>query len=152
MVIYGCRRVGKTTLIKEFLKKKTAFVAFAYEDICKDIFANMCKNETIPFDLSRIGSYWLNDFDGNTEIDVIAIDHRNKRIFAGESKYHAKPVDAPVYFALKEKLVNAAEIRKAFPGYDVIFGVFSKSGFTQRMLDAAKENTALLLINEDHLA
>ena len=81
----------------------------------------------------------------------MAVDHQNKRIFAGECKYHAKPVDVPVYFALKEKVDGTAEIRKAFPGYDVIFGVFSKSGFTQRMLDTAPKNTGLLLINEDHL-
>ena len=93
----------------------------------------------------------MNDFDWDTEIDVMAVDHQNKRIFAGECKYHTKPVDAPVYFTLKEKVDGAAEIRKAYPGYDVIFGVFSKSSFTQRMLDAAKENTGLLLVNEDHL-
>ena len=133
---------------KDFIKN---FVAFAYEDICRNIFANLCKNKAISFIPSRIGSYWLNDFDGDTEIDVMAVDHQNKRIFAGECKYHAKPVDAPVYFALKEKVVNAGEIRKAFPGYDVIYGVFSKSGFTQRMLDAAKENPELFLINEDSI-
>ncbi len=33
----------------------------------------------------------------------MAVDHQNKRIFAGECKYHAKQVDASVYFALKEK-------------------------------------------------
>ena len=133
---------------KDFVEK---FVAFAYEDICKNIFADLCKNGAISFVPSRIGSYWLNDFDGDTEIDVMAVDHQNKRIFAGECKYHAKPVDAPVYFTLKEKVDGAAEIRKAYPGYDVIFGVFSKSSFTQRMLDTAKENTGLLLVNEDHL-
>lgn len=134
---------------KDFIQK---FVAFAYEDICRNIFADLCRDGTIPFVLSRIGSYWLNDFDGDTEIDVVAVDHQNKQVFAGECKFHAKPVDAPVYFALKEKVDSAAEIRKAFPGYDVLFGVFSKSGFTQRMLDTAKENNRLLLINEDHLA
>ena len=100
---------------------------------------------------SRIGSYWLNDFDGNTEIDVMSVDHQNKRVFAGECKHHAKPVDAPVYFALKEKVDNATEIHKAFPGYEVIYGVFSKIGFTQRMLDIAKENSEILLVNEDRL-
>ena len=40
---------------------------------------------------------------------------------------------------------------KAYPGYDVIFGLFSKSGFTQRMLDIAKENASIVLINEEHL-
>ena len=133
---------------KDFVEK---FVAFAYEDICKNIFADLCKNGTISFVPSRIGSYWLNDFDGDTEIDVMAIDHQNKRIFAGECKYHAKPVDVSVYFALKKKVDGIAEIRKAYQGYDVIFGVFSKSSFTQRMLDTAKDNTGLILINEDHL-
>ena len=80
---------------KDFIEK---FVAFAYEDICKDIFASVCKQGEIPFVPSRIGSYWLNDYDGDTEIDVMAIDNQNKRIFAGECKYHVKPVDAPVLF------------------------------------------------------
>lgn len=44
----------------------------------------------IPFAPSRIGFYWLNDFDGDTEIDVMSVDHQNKRVFAGECKYHAK--------------------------------------------------------------
>ena len=35
--------------------------------------------------------------------------------------------------------------------YDVIFGLFSKSGFTQRMIDITKENTSIVLINEEHL-
>ena len=133
---------------KDFREK---FVAFAYEDICKDIFAVLCRKGSIPFVPSRIDSYWLNDYDGDTEIDVMSVDNQNKRVFAGECKYHAKPVDAPVYFALKGKVENAAEIRKAFPGYEVVYGIFSKSGFTQRMLDIAKENSPILLINEDCL-
>ena len=131
---------------KDFVEK---FVAFAYEEICKDIFADLCKRQVIPFIPSRIGSYWLNDLDGNTEIDVMAIDHQNKKIFAGECKYHVKPVDAPVYFALKEKVNQAAEIHKAFSGYDILYGVFSKSGFTQRMNDIAQESDELFLINEN---
>ncbi len=132
---------------KDFIEK---FVAFAYEDICKDIFAKLCKDGEVSFTPSRIGSYWLNDFDGDTEIDVMAVDQQNKRIFAGECKYHNKPVDAPVYFALREKVARADEIRKAYPNYTVIFGVFSKSGFTQRLLDAADENPDLLLFEGDH--
>lgn len=133
---------------KDFKEK---FVAFAYEDICKDIFAKLCSNNAISFVPSRIGSYWLNDYDGDTEINVMSVDHQNKQVFAGECKYHTKPVDAPVYFTLKEKVDNAAEIRKSFPKYNVIYGLFSKSGFTKRMLDIAKENPNILLIHEDRL-
>ena len=85
---------------KDFVEK---FVAFTYEDICRNIFADLCKNGRISFVPSRIGSYWLNDIDGDTEIDVMAVDHQNKRVFAGECKYHAKPVDVSVYFALKKR-------------------------------------------------
>ena len=81
----------------------------------------------------------------------MAVDQQNKRIFAGECKYHSKPVDAPVYFALREKVANADEIRKAYPNYTVIFGVFSKSGFTQRLLDAADENPDILLFDGDRI-
>lgn len=133
---------------KDFKEK---FVAFAYEDICKDIFAKLCSNNAISFVPSRIGSYWLNDYDGDTEINVMSVDHQNKQVFAGECKYHTKPVDAPVYFTLKEKVDNAAEIRKSFPKYNIIYGLFSKSGFTKRMLDIAKENPNILLIHEDRL-
>lgn len=133
---------------KDFKEK---FVAFAYEDICKDIFAKLCSNNAISFVPSRIVSYWLNDYDGDIEINVMSVDHQNKQVFAGECKYHTKPVDASVYFALKEKVDNAAEIRKSFPKYNVIYGLFSKSGFTKRMLDIAKENPNILLIHEDHL-
>lgn len=140
-------------IVLEEMKKdfETKFVAFAYEDICKDIFANLCKRGVIDFVPSRIGAYWLNDYTGDTEIDVMAVDNQNKRIFAGECKYHRKPVDASVYYALKEKVLDAGEIRKSYPVYDVIYGVFSKSGFTQRMLDAARETSNLVLVNEDNV-
>lgn len=134
---------------KDFIQK---FVAFAYEDICKDIFASLCRTGQVDFIPSRIGSYWLNDIDNDTQIDVMAVDHQNKRLFAGECKYHNKPVDSPVYFALEEKVRHTAEIQAAFPGYQIIYGVFSKSGFTQRMKDQAKERTDILLIEEDRVS
>lgn len=133
---------------KDFIQK---FVAFAYEDICKSIFAGLCRQKTIAFSPSRIGAYWLNDLNSDTEIDVMAVDHQNKLVFAGECKYHQKPVDAPVYFALNEKVQASTEIQTAFKGYQFIFGVFSRSGFTKRLTELAQENPQLLLINEDQI-
>lgn len=133
---------------KDFIQK---FVAFAYEDICKAIFADLCRRQAITFTPSRIGAYWLNDLDTDTEIDVMAVDHQHKLLFAGECMYHTKPVDAPVYFALSEKVKTSTEIQKAFKGYQTIYGVFSKSGFTQRLSDLAQGNPQLLLINEDQV-
>ena len=133
---------------KDFEQK---FVAFAYEDVCRAVFADLCRNREIPFTPSRIGAYWLNDLDSDTEIDVMAVDHQNHQVFAGECKFHVKPVDAPVFFALRDKVQVSAEIQSAFKGYQFLYGVFSKSGFTPRLLDMAGQNPSLFLINEDKL-
>lgn len=133
---------------KDFVQK---FVAFAYEDICRSIFADLCREGVIDFVPSRIGAYWLNDLDSDTEIDVMAVDHQNKRFFAGECKYHNKPVDAPVFLlsAIRCRLLVKSKGMERLSAY---FGIFSKSGFTQRLVDLGKENPQLFLINEDHLS
>ena len=138
-------QISLDELDKDFKEK---FVAFAYKDICKEIFARLCSDKAIDFTPSKIGSYWLNDKSGNTQIDVMAVDTVNKRLFAGECKYHNQPIDADVYFELVKKVDNSSEIKSAFKGYTVIYGVFSKSGFTSRMTDINNSNPNLFLINE----
>lgn len=138
-------QISLDELDKDFKEK---FVAFAYEDICKEIFARLCSDKAIDFTPSKIGSYWLNDKSGNTQIDVMAVDTVNKRLFAGECKYHNQPIDADVYFELVKKVDNSSEIKSAFKDYTVIYGVFSKSGFTSHMTDISNSNPNLFLINE----
>ena len=130
---------------KDFKQK---FVAFAYESICRNIFAELCRKGQIDFAPSRIGSYWRNDNEGDTEIDVAAVDNQHKRLFLGECKYHAKPVDVAVYSALQEK-GQSKELTAAFKGYKIVYGLFSKSGFTDRLVEMAAENPNLILIQED---
>lgn len=132
-------------LNKDFIEQ---FVAFSYEDVCKNIFVNLCAGGAIDFTPSKIGAYWLNDLNGNTEIDVMAVDATHKILFAGECKYHKQPVDADVYFDLRRKIEGSAEINSIFKGYTVIYGVFSKSGFTSRLEKLNLENDQLILINE----
>jgi uncharacterized protein len=133
---------------KDFRKN---FVAFTYEDICRNIFSELCRQKEISFVPSKIGSYWLNDLDSDTEIDVMAVDNKNRLLFAGECKYHEKPIDADVCFALKKKIENNTDIKKAYPGYKIIYGIFSKSNFTDRLKDTAEKNENILLINENYL-
>lgn len=135
-------------LAKDFVQ---TFVAFTYEDICKDIFGSLCRINALPFIPSRIGSYWLNDLNNDTQIDVVAVDNQQKLLFVGECKYHNKPVDAPVYFALEEKVRNSSELRAAFPAYQILYGLFSKSGFTKRMTEQAQRRPDILLIQENYL-
>ena len=141
----GNQQIVLDEMGKDFKQK---FVAFAYESICRNIFAELCRKGQIDFAPSRIGSYWRNDNEGDTEIDVAAVDNQHKRLFLGECKYHAKPVDVAVYSALQEK-GQSKELTAAFKGYEIVYGLFSKSGFTDRLVEMAAENPNLILIQED---
>ena len=92
-----------------------------------------------------------NDLDSDTEIDVMAVDHQNKRFFAGECKYHNKPVDAPVFFALRDKVQASGEIQKVWKGYQPIFGIFSKSGFTQRLVDLSLIHISMMILTASEM-
>jgi len=140
------RQIVLDEMAKDFRER---FVALTYESTCRNIFAELCAQCVIDFVPSKIGSYWLNDKgDSNTEIDVMAVDNHNKLLFVGECKYHHQPVDADVYFDLRKKVEESAEISSAFKGYRVIYGVFSKSGFKARLLDVGRDNPDVVLVNE----
>ena len=126
------------------------YVPFAYEDMCRDLFIAMCRQNELPFTPTRVGAYWSSDYSDDNKIDIVAVDQQNQRLFIGECKYQGQPVDVGAYQLLKEKTAKVTELRKAFADYQVIYGVFSKSGFTQELKDIAAENTNLWLIDEDY--
>ena len=106
-----------------------------------EIFIQLCREKKIDFHISKIGSYW----NGNTEIDVVAVDNQSKTIFAGECKFYDRPVDIRVYSALTEKCRTISE----FSGYRMIYGLFSKSGFDERVIELSEQNKSIILINKE---
>lgn len=133
---------------KYVLKKiQTAFienhVSYVFEAVCREIFIKLCMEEKIKFTPSKIGVYW----NHNTEIDIVSIDSENHRIFAGECKYYEKTVPADVYFDLQKKCTTITE----FKGYELVYGVFSKSGFEPRLLEISAENENLYLVDNGEL-
>lgn len=118
-------------------------VSFVFEYISREVFRDLCIREDINFIPSKIGAYWNN----NTEIDVVSIDNEHNCIFAGECKYYDHPVPADVYFDLKRKCDSIQE----FKNQKIIYGIFSVSGFESRLIELAKNNTGLYLINNGEL-
>jgi type I restriction enzyme M protein len=98
-----------------------------------------CKQEVF-FDRKNKDHYMNHMFHG------FDMDRTMLRI--GACKYHAKPVDVAVYSALQEK-GQSKELTAAFKGYEIVYGLFSKSGFTDRLVEMTAENSNLILIQED---
>ena len=113
--------------------------SYVFEEISRETIRNLCMNGTIPFDLQKIGRFWNN----NTEIDVCVLSDDGQKVLLGECKFHEQPIDAEVYFELQKK----AETIEVFKDKNIVYAIFSKSGFTERLRELAKGNPALFLID-----
>ena len=150
----GELELGNKQIVLEEIDKsfESTFIPFVFEEICKEIFAKKCQKKEINFVTSKIGSYWLNEYGiSDSEIDIAAVDNTNKRLFLGECKYLNKPVKEEVYYSLLQKYESSKDLKKVFKDYKVLFGIFSKSGFSAKLKSLSKANKNLLLFKQDSL-
>jgi len=91
----------------------------------------------LPIVPERVGSHWAND----AQIDVVAINWRDKDILLGECKWGANSVDRTV---IRELMAKAP---KVVPGSDwqVVYAFFARAGFTDAALSEAKAVNALMI-------
>ncbi|HJJ96826.1 MAG TPA: ATP-binding protein [Methanocorpusculum sp.] len=140
--------IGKSDAVLERIRPHfiDRFVSFVYEDVCRELFWDFCNSKKIPFEPSRVGSFWGR---GNVEIDVVAIDHSGKKLFAGECKFYSgdRVVDMDVYADLQRKC-QAPELA----GYEIVYGLFSATGFDVRLRELAKQSPELYLIERKDIA
>lgn len=100
-------------------------VSFVFESVCRSMVRDM--TDEIGFVPIRVGSYW----GGNVEIDIVAVNEDEKRLFVGECKYHKNtPVCNHVLNELRGKVANVRD----FDRFDVVYGLFSVSGFDDRLM------------------
>jgi len=113
-----------------------SFVAFAFEDVCREILWEVNDGRSLPFMFERIGAWW----GGGNEIDIVALSETSREILFAECKWTSKPVDIGIVKGLLEKsrLVEwNREKRKEH------FALFSKSGFTEGCKAYCRENAIL---------
>ncbi|MCX7904701.1 MAG: ATP-binding protein [Caloramator sp.] len=113
-------------------------VSFVYEDICRENIFSMVINGEIDIEVQKLGRWW----NSKEEIDIVGLNFENNDILFGECKYLNVPVDVDVFHRLKEKSKLVEWKKNERNEY---FIIFSKSGFTDKLLNVAKENKNLML-------
>lgn len=110
------------------------YVSKIYEDLDREsIWKNM------KFPLVKVGRWW----DKDTEIDIVALGEDNKIVF-GECKYSKKQVGLNILNELKEKSKKVIWNNDKREEYYILF---SKSGFSQDLIELAKKKIILYLKN-----
>lgn len=99
--------------------------AFVFESVCRAMVRTM--QGDIGFVPTRVGRYWNRS---DIELDVVAINPMEKKMFVGECKYHSSsPMDNHDLSKLKKKCSEVKE----FEDYEIRYGLFSVTGFTDQL-------------------
>ena len=132
------------------------YASFTFEDVCIQYMQELQKANCLPFRYSRIGRWFgkttvrdasqKNGFrTAETEIDIMAVSRQMQEIFIGECKFKGRPFRYSEYLDTLAKL--APEKEKA----DFYYGLFSESGFDEKVTAAAREDDRVRLYTLDEV-
>lgn len=116
-----------------------------FEDICIQFMTRQNRTMKLPFVFDSIGRWWGNNPETRSqqEIDIIAAG--GKTAIFGECKWTNKVIDR----AVLDELVAKASMFKQFD--KKFYYLFSRSGFTQGLVDAAASDQSIRLISLDEV-
>lgn len=138
----GRIELGQSDYVLEKMKANfnDNHVAYVYENVCRSELWWLAIEGHLQF--NKLGRWW----NSKEEIDIVALVSTGEDIVFAECKYRIQPTDADVFFDLlrKKELVpwNKEKRRENFV-------LFSISGFTNRLIELARERDDLLLIGEE---
>ena len=113
-------------------------ISYIYEDVCREKMWQMAAAGQWDFLFDKVGRWW----NGNTEIDLIALDSQGANIIFGECKYWEGPVGVNVLNSLMEKTKEVEWKRNGRKEYFVLFSI---SGFTEELEKLAASRKDILL-------
>ena len=132
--------IGNTQKVIDLIKQEfTAYVGHIFEDIVKEFLINMNSKKLVPFNFTKIGTWW----SGDRQIDLVALS-KNEALFV-ECKWQNRKTDVDILINLVE---NAKFVK--WQREKDHFMVVSRSGFTLKAEDFA-EKQGISLITETEL-
>lgn len=140
-IIRGAGESIYQTLIKVQISD---FMGGVFEDICKQYLFLPSVYTMLPFPLGNIGRWWGNNplKKRQEEIDIMAFQDSNALF--GECKWKNTSVDMDVVNTLGERSAM-------FPYTNVYFIIFSKSGFSNAVINFASHNSNIMLISFEQM-
>jgi len=129
----------QTNLLWERIKEQfRAFIGqTTWEELCREWVLLQASQGKLPFAVELVGSHWSAD----AQIDVVAINWRDKAILLGECKWGLSAVSRKTIRELVDKT------SKVVPGdeWRVHYAYFARTGFTDAARAEAQQVGAILV-------
>lgn len=123
---------------REVMDSLDQFTGPVFEEIARAYVPTLHRQGRIPWTPERIGSWW----DRRDEIDVAAVNFREKKILLGECKWTTRPIGVDVLAGLRDK---ASRLRQQGPWQQVDLALFARAGFTPEVQSQAEVEGILLV-------
>jgi AAA+ ATPase superfamily predicted ATPase len=130
---------GQTDLLWARIREQfRAFIgATTWEELCRQWVMLQASQGRLPLAAERVGSHWSTD----AQVDVIAINWREKAILLGECKWGIEAVGRKVIRELIQKTPTIVPS----DGWKVSYAFFARSGFTEAARIEAQAVDAILV-------
>ncbi len=129
----------QTKLLWERIKEQfRAFIGMTtWEELCREWVREQARQGALPFAVELVGSHW----SAEAQIDVVAINWREKAILLGECKWGLPVVNRKT---IRELVGKASQV---VPGaeWQVHYAYFARSGFTDAARVEAQKLNAILV-------
>jgi len=131
---------GRSDLVMQsfIMPNLDTFCGTAFEKICQQFLWQIGLTGGLPFLPIRIGGWWVT----NEEIDLVAT--REREALLVECKWSSRPVGENILQNLERKATVLCAEHKP---NQIWFGLCSRSGFTQKMIEIAQNRQDLLLFD-----
>lgn len=116
------------------------YASYIFENVCKEYLRFENRNNRLPFHFAKIGRWW----NKTDELDIMAMDASKKQYILGECKYKNSP------FAMSDLKRMQQKFLPKNQDICLYYWIFSKGGFTQEVIELAKEQS-LHLVSLDEL-
>jgi hypothetical protein len=114
------------------------FSAIVFEQACRQYFWRVGLRGQLPFMPRQIGGWW----QANQEVDLVLLGE--ERMMLVECKWSSRPVGADILQALEAKSVDVCRDAGL---QNVDFGLCSRSGFTEQLIELSKERKNVFLFS-----
>ncbi|HRQ42121.1 MAG TPA: ATP-binding protein [Chloroflexota bacterium] len=131
-------------LEKRIAEQLRAFIGMtAFEELCRDWVLSQAQQGRLPFAVEQVGSHW----DSQVQVDVAAINWREKALLLGEAKWQPDDMRRAVVRELIEE--KTVKVKASLPdngeGWRIFYAFFSRAGFTAVAQQMAGEYQAQLV-------
>ena len=123
-----------------------SYMGLIFERVCTDYLSVKNAMGELPILFTSIGRWWGTNLvtHGQEEIDLIAND--GKDYIFGECKWRNEKLDLSVLRELKAKADIFSKNRNS-----TYYMLFSKSGFTEAVINEAKSDSSIMLVDLDEI-